>query len=218
MTTLLASCILMMQHIQPLFILLIISLSYAREITKLEDIIAIRERINSSSAPYCHGAHSNTVKVFLFNQWKQPLQDHVALIYPFCLKTNELGNRLGNYLNEFACADVIGADFITIHIQFDMIGSYLGQSNETVEPLIFLKSLPEYVIHQTPSELDMAQAKAKELCKCTQYCWQDRNGRFTLTLPRPCRLPPCSTCSTMVESFASNQEAFISFDTSLLQS
>ena len=69
------------------------------------------------------------------------------LVYPFCLTTNELGNRLGNYFTEVGCAYVAGVDLVTVHSQWDVVGTHHGQNLTLGEKVHFLKALPEVIVH-----------------------------------------------------------------------
>lgn len=102
------------------------------------------------------------------------------------MTTNELGNRLGNYFTEVGCAHVAGVDFVTVHNQWDIVGSsFTGKSQNLtqVEKLHFLKALPEVIVH--PNKVDEATAvqRVQEHCKCTRYCWQDPNAAWLKSLP-----------------------------------
>ena len=68
-------------------------------------------------------------------------------MYPFCLTTNELGNRLGNYFTEVGCAHVAGVDFVTVHNQWDVVGTHHGQNLTLGEKIHFLKALPAIIVN-----------------------------------------------------------------------
>lgn len=64
--------------------------------------------INNDTSPFCYGTgHSRVKQSFFKKEYKSYLGNNLALVYPFCLTTHELGNRLGNYFNELACAGVL---------------------------------------------------------------------------------------------------------------
>jgi hypothetical protein len=116
------------------------------------------------------------------NKWKLQLGDIQAIVYPFCLQTKELGNRLGNFFTEVACAEASGLHFIGIHKQFDLAGSYHGLSNTSLssapdggarQKLAFLNALPDVIVHPNPLDRDTATREMLEHCKCTRYCWGD---------------------------------------------
>lgn len=176
-----------------IFFFVVISIPCFDSILKnvtIDDLRNIQENIQKSSLAYCHGQHSATKHKFSHRSWESYLGDSLAIVYPFCLKTNELGNRLGNYFNELACAEIIGVNFITVHKQWDLAGSFLNsQSNpndtSTVEPLVFLKALPEFIVNNqsTSTTFEMASSKIETECKCTQYCWQDKNAPWVKAIP-----------------------------------
>lgn len=75
------------------------------------------------------------------------MRDRHVLVYPFCLTTNELGNRLGNYFTEVGCAHVAGVDFVTVHNQWDVVGTHHGQNLSLGEKIHFLKALPDVIVN-----------------------------------------------------------------------
>jgi hypothetical protein len=99
------------------------SLSGPGSIVDEEKLRAIQFIINNTSQPYCFPSHSGSKNAYIKDNWKSFTGDVKALIYPFCLKTKELGNKLGNFFNEVACAEASGTHFISIHKQFDVTGS-----------------------------------------------------------------------------------------------
>ena len=132
-----------------------------------------QQAINNETAPFCFGTgHSQTKNSFLRKSYQKHLNSNLALVYPFCLTTNELGNRLGNYLNELACADVVGVNFIAVHKEWDLTNA--NQSIEagratTMQRLAFLNSLPDVVVHMHQLDEATAFKKINEECKCTTY-------------------------------------------------
>lgn len=139
----------------------------------------IQRKINENVPPFCFHRHSGTKHAFVSNAYKQFVGDLPVLVYPFCLVTNELGNRLGNYLNEVACADASGLHFITVHHQWDITGSYNGNSttnNVTTsltdsQKLAFLRALPDVIVHKNPLPRAKAVPKIQHTCHCTSFCW-----------------------------------------------
>ena len=136
-------------------------------------------KINKEIDAFCYPGHSGTRNAFLTNQYAKYLGEYNVLVYPFCLTTNELGNRLGNFFHEVACADVSGLHFMTVHPQWDMTVAFTGNSTNSTggappdeHKLAFLKALPEIIIHKHPLDRDAARNKVNEACKCTRYCWQ----------------------------------------------
>lgn len=155
-------------------------------------------RINETES-LCYPNHSGTKQAYLSGKWAEYLGQTETLVYPFCLHTKELGNKLGNFLTEVACADAVGLNFLSVHKSWDLIGAYTN--NQTLAAVLqsafdpsrvptnaptsihisridphrkaFLEALPDLVIHSNPVDKATASKRIQELCKCTRYCWGD---------------------------------------------
>ena len=152
----------------------------------LNQLSAVKDLINNGSAPICYHAHSGTKQSLIIGHWKKYTNEPL-IVYPFCLMTKELGNRLGNYWTEVACADAIGSHFMAIHKQFDISGAFQESNYTSIRRfhkktqliynnstrLAFLNALPDIIQHQNPVEYSVAIERSKKECKCTRYCWQD---------------------------------------------
>lgn len=137
--------------------------------------------INNQSS-FCYGTkHSRTKQDFVSNAWAAtvPANQNV-LVYPFCITTNELGNRLGNYFQEIACAEASGINFVAVHKEFNLMGSFTGNVSESAisdkRKLAYLSALPDIIIHKNPVSRENAVENVKQHCKCTRYCWGDVNA------------------------------------------
>lgn len=136
----------------------------------------IQMNINTNEQSFCYNSHSGTRGAFLSKIYQKYTGDLNILVYPFCLMTHELGNRLGNYFHEVACAEASGLHFITVHHQWDISGSFHGHainSTSNVNKKLFLNSLPDVIVHANPSNRFHAEKRIERVCKCTRYCWQD---------------------------------------------
>lgn len=105
-----------------------------------------------------------------------------VLIYPFCAKTFQLGNTLGYYLNDIACADVSGAHFIAVNKQFSFIDVTTLQTTEQSRD-IFFQHLPS--IRSNPQVQSIADVKknVKKYCDCLQYCWENVKAPWLYRIP-----------------------------------
>lgn len=118
---------------------------------QLEDI---QSRINNSTNPFCYNSHSRTKDSLKNKEWTNFIKSSITtIVYPFCVTTKELGNKLGNYFTELACAQVSGAHFVAIHKQFDETGSRQGQINNATSPhsKLMLDLLPDTFVHPFPA-------------------------------------------------------------------
>lgn len=90
----------------------------------LSKLLDIQTMINKETSPFCYNSHSGTKDALKRNNWKKYVGDDLkVIIYPFCLITKELGNKLGNYFTELACARASGVHFIAVHKQFNSTGA-----------------------------------------------------------------------------------------------
>mmetsp|Transcript_12461 Transcript_12461/g.11298 ORF Transcript_12461/g.11298 Transcript_12461/m.11298 type:complete len:390 (-) Transcript_12461:8-1177(-) len=160
-----------------LYYILIINCQHNITINDLKLIQSKFDNVTTS----CHGAHSSTKNDLRRGRWREQLGDVLAIVYPFCLKTHELGNKLGNYFQELACAEVSGIHFIATHKEWDLTGSSTI-SNDS-QKLKFLNGLPDIVLHDLPVDYNQAVANVEKFCSCTQYCWQDSKAPWLNTLP-----------------------------------
>ena len=140
-----------------------------------------------------------------------------TLVYPFCLVTTELGNRLGNYFNEIACAEASGMHFVAVQRHWDTLQAIKGlnmkidvsndnnahtnittadsfHSNKQKKGkggvdgidshrLAFLNALPSVFVHPNPVDEKTARSKIENECKCTRYCWHDKDAPWIKKLP-----------------------------------
>lgn len=145
-----------------------------------ETLKSIQADINANVSTFCYGTkNSRTKQEYQSGTWKQYLRNLNVLVYPFCLTTNELGNRLGNYFTEIACAEASGLHFIAVHKAWDLVGSFTGNyTNERVDKqkLAFLNGLPDIIVHKNPLDRAQADSKIKSECKCTRYCWGEASA------------------------------------------
>ena len=65
--------------------------------------------------------YGGTRDALLGDEWKSVLGDLPVMVYPFCVRTFQLGNTLGYYFNDLACADLTGSHFIAVKKHFDLI-------------------------------------------------------------------------------------------------
>lgn len=113
----------------------------------------IQSRINNSTSPFCYHSHSKTKDNFKKNEWKVFTGNSIsAIVYPFCVSTKELGNKLGNYFTELACAQVSGTHFVAVHKQFDDSSSRQGKLNNVTfaNAIPMLDLLPDTFVNPFP--------------------------------------------------------------------
>lgn len=133
-----------------------------------------QQEINNKTQAFCYHAHSGTKQAFTSNRYQEYIKQLNVLVYPFCLTTMELGNRLGNYFNEITCAEASGIHFMAIHPKWELDGSFHGNhsSRSRDSQLAFLRALPDVIVHPNPVDHFRAVDNVNHHCKCTRYCWQ----------------------------------------------
>lgn len=151
-------------------------------------LIEARKQINSNTDPFCYNTHSGSKHAAHKNDYGKYTNDLNAWVYPFCLTTHEVGNRLGNYFTELGCAEVSGFHFLSIHPQWEMKGSINANStfNESISREVistFLKNLPSVIVHPDPKPREEALKIADHSCKCSRYCWQHVNAPWVKAIP-----------------------------------
>jgi hypothetical protein len=154
----------------------------------MEKLKSAQAKINAEEEPHCYD-RSNSKKHYESGTYDRfGLEGTNTLVYPFCLKTKELGNKLGNYFTELACAHAVGLNFVTVHKQWDLEGAHTNITDKSGQILskisandmkkkskiAFLEGLPQIIVHPTPvATVQEGRSQAEKLCKCNRYCWQD---------------------------------------------
>jgi hypothetical protein len=144
----------------------------------------IRDEIDKTNYSCFGDNYSGTRDDFLNDVWKKYIGDDTTVMaYPMCLRTFQLGNTLGYYLNDLACSDLAGSHFIGISKHFDISGFDPNNPNKALKapsgnPLhaAFFNGLADLVVHPSP----LAPAAAKDImrkqCHCLQYCWENNEA------------------------------------------
>ena len=98
--------------------------------------------------------------------------DAPVLVYPMCFRLFQLGNTLGYYFNDVACADASGAHFLGVQKSFALI---LPEALATpwARHHTFFEALPYQLAHVRPLSVPEVKAKMREECRCLQYCWEN---------------------------------------------
>ena len=167
-------------------------------------LIIARDRVNATEAPHCFHKASGTTAAYLKGKYKAQLGATVenTLVYPFCLETRELGNRLGNYFTEVGCAEMAGLNFVAVHKQWDLKGSHTNVSStpraggasvhkdleqqrlaylevQVRSKRAFLEALPDVIAHANPvKSQEEGFRNVQERCRCTRYCWGERHSAW----------------------------------------
>ena len=163
--------------------------SYAHDME--EKLFTAQKRINKEEGAYCYTSHTNTMKKYISGTYDVfGLADAQTLVYPWCLTTRELGNKLGNYFSEVGCAEQAGLNFLAVHKSHEMTnaaftnvvakdGKVVNDSSNANLALnkkqkrAFLDALPSLIVHPNPVDRETGKKNVAKKCQCTRYCWSD---------------------------------------------
>ena len=95
-----------------------------------------------------------------------------VLVYPMCFRLFQLGNTLGYYFNDLACADASGAHFLGVSRSFSLIQPE-ALATPVARHLTFFEALPYQLVHARPLPPAEAKKKMRAECRCLQYCWEN---------------------------------------------
>ena len=129
----------------------------------------------------CHYFPEHAHNEFFDKAWDKylnvPKQRAPVYVYNPCMSTYNLGNSLGNYFNEVACALVANLSLVvgqkmwlfpTMPIEYKGAGGKRPHDGERFS-LAFFDGLPD-VLWKEPGRPADAQA-VRRLCPCDKYCW-----------------------------------------------
>lgn len=142
--------------------------------------------INANTSAFCyHNGHSQTRASYLGRKFDSFLKPQHAIVYPFCLTTHELGNRLGNYFQEVACAEASGLHFIAVHSQWESLNAINGNLTHLADQAkarkaaeAFFRGFPDVIVHPHPADSMHTQSRIQHECKCTRYCWGNKDATW----------------------------------------
>jgi len=119
----------------------------------------------------------------LKDQWKSVVKDTPVMVYPLCTGMFQLGNTLGYYLNDIACADLTGAHFVAVHKTFKMTQPELLVAKDNATQLSFFHNLPDVIVHPQVKELNDVKKEMKKTCHCLQFCWENNDAPWLKRVP-----------------------------------
>lgn len=113
---------------------------------------------------------------------KAIIGDLPVMVYPFCARTFQLGNTLGYYLNDVACADISGAHFVAVHKSFNLLQPE-ALATKGNDRYALLNHLPDLIIHEEPRPVHEVKVLMKQKCDCLQYCWENTAAPWLQRVP-----------------------------------
>lgn len=133
---------------------------------------ALKVLNNQSIIPCFRDDYDGTRDDLLRGKWSTILGELPALVFPFCLNTYQLGNTLGYYLNNIACAEVTGAHFLAVQKHF-VIQEPDRLQAQGRHRHAFFEALPDMILHNEPRDLMEVKRLLPLKCDCLQYCWEN---------------------------------------------
>ncbi len=116
--------------------------------------------------------YAGTRDEFLKDRWKSVISDLPVMVYPLCINTFQLGNTLGYYFNDVACAQLSGVHYIGVHKYFQ-IQDPSALSTPTKYQHTFLEALPKLIPHRNAVDIQKAKENVRNICQCVRYCWEN---------------------------------------------
>ncbi len=151
------------------------------QVNNITNLIEIQNKINQNYAVDCFSdSYSATRDEYFKNKWTEVISsvtkdDMNVLVYPMCLRLFQLGNTLGYFFNEIACAAMSGAHFISIKKNFE-IKEYESLVTVGKNQFEFFNNLPDIILNPNHENGDKIRNKVRDNCICTQYCWENNNA------------------------------------------
>jgi hypothetical protein len=152
------------------------------EVAAMENKLrSIQARINETKPTCYNNGWLMTKDEFLRNKWGSFLGGVPALVYPQCFDTTSLGNTLGYYLNELACAMVSGTHFIGVGKLFGL--PQLDVGDHALAHYAFFEAFPDIVVNRLPGTPDSIPRKLKEECNVNRYPWDNPKAPWSKRIP-----------------------------------
>jgi hypothetical protein len=156
-----------------------------------EDIVSrltvIRENITQSSPKCLTYGYTSVAQDYLSGRWREYLSEIQSMVFPNCLNIIYFGNSIGTYLNEMACAMLVGAHFIAVPggTKEDVTHHHSSANHalHRARQEAFLHAFPSVLVNPRPRPPADVEKRVQAKCKCTRYCWDDPNAPWTYELP-----------------------------------
>lgn len=97
------------------------------------------------------------------------------LIATPCIGSDSLGNNLGAYFENIACANMVGLHYFST--------AHIWEPSSLDAPTPFLAMIPDQIVHDNPvSDVKLAKVKIKTTCKCPGSCHERPTALWTRSL------------------------------------
>lgn len=161
-----------LSHVDPISALIEQTPGLIQNYTLLQTIAS---RIEAQNMSCYKDDYAGTRDEFLRGRWSAEIEGHPVLVYPLCLNTFQLGNTLGYYFNDLACAELAGVHYIGVHKNFQ-IQDPSALSTPPSKHHSFLEAFPSIVPHPRAGSMQEAKDNVKRVCKCIRYCWENNES------------------------------------------
>lgn len=143
-------------------------------------LISYQNKINEIEFSCYSDDYSGCSDQYLEKKWSKEYdvidsESDQVMVYPMCLKLFQLGNTLGYYLNELACADLSGAHFIGVHKRFSLIESH-ALATQGDDQYTFFNALPTIREFNEKKSYDQVKEIIDGYCRCKRWCWEDEDA------------------------------------------
>ena len=155
-----------------------------------ESLKAFRDLVNAT-ALQCYGDdYSGSRDEVVKDRWRTELNSaaggalngSAVYVYPKCLRLFQLGNSMGYYLNDVACANISGSHFVGWDRKYELIEeeNLLARGDNKYA---FFKNLPDIIINPDSRNIEIVRSTIKRLCPCVRYCWENAGAPWLQRIP-----------------------------------
>jgi hypothetical protein len=132
---------------------------------------------------------SSSINDFVNRNWD--LGGIPVIVNNMCMDFRSLGNHLGQYIEDVACANLTGAHFMTINRVFDGAVPEVHAGHGRPQRQIqwhqegFFKALPDLILHPNggSKSIDATIDLVKLECHCRYWCWGAPESAWGRSLP-----------------------------------
>eukprot|EP01041_Mallomonas_annulata_P000108 gene108-155_t len=138
----------------------------------------IQNKINSDPSGKPDGYENNceqdrcAYREYLDRVWENYIGDQPILVYSYCMDWTSLGNTIGHYLNQAACAHLAGLHFIAVEIKWIHQHNSINTKNYDF--------LPDIIIHTNPiTFVNNSRQSVITHCSGNLFPWESITSSWT---------------------------------------
>lgn len=119
---------------------------------------------------------AQTVDHFLKGTWREATKvDNAILVSSPCLGSDSLGNNLGSYFENIACAHHMKMHYAVV--------AKVYEPKQQDKPTSFLAALPSIIEHPSPANSSTIRANIKATCRCPGSCHERTTSMWIKEIP-----------------------------------